>query len=318
MRTRTLGKSGIVVSELALGTWSLAGEAYGHVDGEEADKVLARARELGITLIDTADLYGSGEGHEPMEARIGRAIEKDDQVYVCTKGGNDVAGVPPRKRFDRMFLHRSAARSADRLRRAPDLYLLHNPTVETLRRGEAIGALEELQLEGVIKRWGVACGDAEVAAAAIELGAAVIEVGYNLLHQQDLNAISEQVKASGVGVLARSPLAYGLLCGTWPADKSFPDGDHRRDRWTPEELHERLKQVAALRPLVHDDVHTLRSAALRFVLSNQLVSSCVVGVRTVAQLEANARAIGKGPPYLPEDDMTKLPELLRAAGVRVE
>ncbi len=320
MRTRTLGKSGLVVSELSLGTWSLAGEAYGALpdgSGEEADKVLARARELGITLIETADVYGSGEGHEAMEARIGRAIDKDDQVYVCTKGGNDLAASPPRKRFDRMFLHRSAARSADRLRRAPDLYLLHHPTVETLRRGEAIGALEELQLEGVIKRWGVACGDGEVAAAAIELGAQVIELPYNLLHQRDLNDVSAQITASGVGVLARSPLAYGLLCGTWPADKTFPEGDHRRERWTPEDLHDRLKQVAALRPLVHDEVHTLRSAALRFVLSNQMVSSCVVGVRSVAQLEANVRAIGKGPPYLPDDDMRKLPELLKAAGVSI-
>ncbi len=315
MRTRTLGKSGLIVSELSLGTWGLAGDAYGPIEDEDADKILLRARELGITLIETADLYGAGDGKEPVEARIGRVLEKDDAVYVCTRGGNDLAATPPRKRFERMFLHRSAARSAERLRRPADLYLLHNPTVETLRRGEAIGAVEELQAEGVIKRWGVSCGDAEVAKVAIELGAVVIELAYNLFHQRDLNAITSEVKESNVGVLARSPLAYGLLCGTWPADRQFVEGDHRRDRWTTEDLHERLRQVAAMRPLVHDDVHTLRSAALRFVLSNQLVTSCVVGARSVGQIEANVRAIGKGPPYLTDVDLGTIPGLLQDAEV---
>lgn len=308
MRTRTLGKSGLVVSELALGTLPLAGELYGPVEPEEADRTLARARELGVTLFETADVYGAVG--ESMEARIGRVLERDDQAYVVTKGGNDVPN--GRKRFERMFLHRSAARSADRLRRKPDVYLLHHPTAETLRRGEAVGTLEELVRDGVIARWGVACGDLASAEVAIELGAPVIELAYNVFHQADLHELASKVTANHVGVLARSPLAYGLLCGTWPADKTFPDGDHRRDRWTRDDLTERLRQVAALRPLVHDEVHTLRAAALRFVLANQVVGSCVVGVRNGQQLEQNVRAIAKAPPYLPDADLARLPELLRA------
>ncbi len=320
MRTRTLGKSGLIVSELALGTWSLSGDAYGPVDDDEADKTIVRARELGITLIDTADVYGSSsstEGREHTESRIGRLIDKDDQCYIVTKGGNDINGTPPRKRFDRMFLHRSAARSSDRLRRPPDIYLLHNPTIDTLRRGEAIGTLEELIGEGVIKRWGVSCGDADVARVAIELGAPVIELAYNLFHQRDLIDVTEEIRSNNVGVLARSPLAHGLLCGTWPAERTFDEGDHRRDRWTPEELTERLRQVAAMRPLVHDEIHTLRSAALRFVLANQLVTSVVVGARTAQQIEANVRAVGKEPPYLTDEDLARIPTLLADAGVTI-
>lgn len=305
------------MSELALGTWGLAGEAYGSVEDEDADKAITRARELGITLIETADVYGSSEGKEPMESRIGRVLDRDDQCYVVTKGGNDVNGVPPRKRFDRMFLHRSAARSAERLRRPPDLYLLHNPLVETLRRGEAIGTLEELIQEKIIKRWGVSCGDSEVAKVAIELGAPVIEVAYNMFHQRDLVECIEDVKASSVGVLARSPLAHGLLCGTWPADRTFEPDDHRRERWTPTELTERLRQVAAMRPLVKEEIHTLRSAALRFVLANQLVTSCVVGVRSAQHVESNVRAVGKEPPYLSDEDLERIPGLLAEAGVKV-
>lgn len=317
MRTRALGNSGLVVSELSLGTWGLAGESYGDVDGDEADKTIARARELGVTLFETADVYGSNEGKEPMESRLGRVLDRDDQAFICTKGGNDVAGLPPKKRFDRMFLHRSAARSADRLRRPPDIYLLHNPTAATLRRGEAIGALEELIVDGVIKQWGVSCGDAETARVAIELGAKVIEVAYNLFQQRDLNEIGAEVKSSNVGLLARSPLAHGLLCGTWSADRVFDEGDHRRDRWTREELTERLRQVAAMRTLVSGEIHTLRSAALRFVLCNQIVSTCVVGARSGAQIEANIRAVGKGPPYLSDEDLGRIPMLLLEAGVRI-
>lgn len=316
MRTRALGNSGLVVSELSLGTWGLAGEAYGPVEGEEADKAILRARELGVTLFETADLYGSSDGKEPMESRLGRVLDRDDQAFICTRGGNDLTSVPPKKRFDRMFLHRSAARSADRLRRAPDIYLLHNPLAETLRRGEAIGALEELMADGVIKQWGVSCGDAETARVAIELGAKVIELAYNLFNQRDFIELSGEIKNANVGLLARSPLAHGLLCGTWSAERVFDEGDHRRDRWTPAEKTERLRQVAAMRTLVNGEIHTLRSAALRFVLCNHQVSSCVVGVKSAAQIEANIRAIGKGPPYLADDDLAKIPLMLLDADVR--
>ncbi|MGZ3417283.1 MAG: aldo/keto reductase [Polyangiales bacterium] len=317
MRKRSLGKTGLEVSELGLGTLGLAGEAYGPVSDEDVEKTVARARELGITLIDTADNYGAGEGHEPMESRLGKLLAGDDEVVFCTKGGNDPGAAPPRKRFDRMFLHRCAARSAERLRRKPDIYLLHHPTVETLRRGEATGSLDELVTEGVIGKWGVACGDVEVARVAISLGTPVIQVAYNLFHQRDLHEILDEASTNDVGILTRSPLSYGLLCGTWPAERTFPEGDHRRDRWTPEDLRERLKQVAALRPLVQGEIHTLRSVALRFVLSNLMVGSCIVGVRNAAQIEQNVRAIGEGPPYLSDEDLGKVPTILEAAGVVV-
>jgi aryl-alcohol dehydrogenase-like predicted oxidoreductase len=310
LRTRPLGKSGLVVSELALGTWGLSGEGYGPVSSDDADKTIIRARELGITLIDTADTYGArgGDPHaERMEKRLGRLLASDEGAIICTKGGNDLDASPARKRFDRDFLRLSAQRSADRLRRKPDLYLLHHPTVATLLRGEATSALEELQSEGVIRAWGVACGDAPVARAALERGASVVELPYNVFEQRALHEVTGELHEAKAGVLVRSTLAYGLLCGTWPADKTFPEGDHRRDRWTEAELRRRQADVAALRPLVKGDVHTIRAVALRYVLSNLLVSSAVVGVRTAAQLEANVRAIGDGPPYLSDADLAKIP-----------
>ena len=309
LRTRPLGKTGLIVSELALGTWGLSGEAYGEVSEADADGTVARARELGVTLFDTADSYGArgGDPHaERFEKRLGRLLDQDAAAIVCTKGGNDLEAAPARKRFDRAFLRRSAERSAERLRRAPHVYLLHHPTVATLHRGEATGALDELKKEGVISHWGVAATDADTARAALERGASVIELAYNIFAQRDLHELAGEIVESGAGVLARSPLAYGLLCGTWPAGKTFAEGDHRRDRWTEAELRQRLAEVAALRPLVHGDIHTIRAVALRYVLCNRMVASVVVGVRTPAQLEANVRAIGAGPPYLPDEDLSRI------------
>ncbi|GAC1578328.1 MAG: aldo/keto reductase [Polyangiales bacterium] len=312
LRTRTLGKSGLETSELALGTWALDARSYGPVASDEADRTIAKGYELGIRLFETADIYGL-EG-ERVEARLGRVLEKEKDALFCTKGGNDLAASPPKKRFDRVFLQTSAARSAERLRRPPDLYLLHHPSLDALHRGEAVAALDELVTAGVIRQWGVACGDTDVARLAMGLGATVIELAYNLLLQQDLHDLASEIMDLKVGVLARSPLAYGLLCGTWSPEQTFAEGDHRRDRWTSEDLTKRLRQVAALRPLVKAEVHTLRAVALRFTLSNQLISSVVVGAKSAAQIEQNVRAIGDGPPYLSEDDLSSIPLLLRGAG----
>jgi aryl-alcohol dehydrogenase-like predicted oxidoreductase len=307
MQTRTLGSTGLTVSAIGLGTWQLSGDAHGapppgsqaDVDlGIEADKTIARARALGVTLFEVSDTYGVSEGvgrapHETMERRLGRLLEGDADAVIVARGGNDLAANPPRKRFDRDFLRISAARTAERLRRAPDVYLLDHPQLSTVQSGEAIGALEELAKEGVIRRWGVACGDGDVAQAALDARAFVIEVAYNALRSRELHSLSADIRSQGVGVLARSTLAYGLLCGTWSPDRAFPEGDHRRERWSRAELTERLRQVAAFRPFVKDDIHTLRAFALRFVLSNGIVSAAVVGARTQTQLEQTVRAIGK-------------------------
>jgi aryl-alcohol dehydrogenase-like predicted oxidoreductase len=314
MRTRKLGKTGLELSELTLGTWPLTGEGYGPVDGEDADRAILRARELGINAFDTADHYGAS-GSEPFESRLGRLVGKDPGAIIVTRGGHDLAATPSRKRFDRLFLHRSAARSADRLRRAPDVYLLARPTLETIKHGEACDALGELVKDGVIKHWGVSCSDARTAIAAVERGAAVVGLAYNLFAQDDLHESLAEIASANVGLLTHSPLSYGLLCGTWSTDRRFADGDHRRDRWTPADLTHRLRQVAALRPLVHDDIHTLRAAALRFVLANGKVSSCIVGARSAQQIEGNVRAIGDGPPYLPTEDLVKVGELTVGATV---
>jgi len=312
VRKRPLGKTGLVVSELAIGTWGLAGESYGPVEEADAEKVLRRAVDMGYSLIDTADAYGGGR----MELLVGKILKDHPDLVVVTKGGVDRTTDPTRKTFDPAYLRGAVERSCKRLGvEALPVFLLHHPTPDSLYAMDAVEAALTLKTEGKIQHWGVACGDEDVARAAIDKGAEVIELAYNLTHPIDLHRLSGDIMVQGCGVLARSVLGYGLLAGMWAKDRSFPEGDHRNDRWTRMELEHRIEQLEAVRFLVKGEVHTMRGAAVRFVLANHLVSAAVLGARTVEQLEQLTRETGGGPRYLPDDDLRQLPRALDRVGI---
>lgn len=307
MNRRTLGNTGLTVAELALGTWGLSGDGYGPVSEAEQERVIERALALGIDLFDTAASYG----HGAMERRLGRLLPRTG-VHVVTKLGTDRDAVPPRKRFDPTFLRSAFEASRERLaREVLDVVLLHGPSLAAIERGEATGALEELRAAGALRAWGVTVTSIAVAKAAIGHGAQVLAIPFNAFHSSDLRALGPLLEERNVGVLAHSVLAYGLLCGLWPRDKVFPEGDHRADRWTPDELRQRLRQLDALRPVVRGEVTSLRAGALRYVLQSRLVGAAVLGPRSTLQLDQLVRDAGKGPPYLERDQSTALDARLR-------
>jgi aryl-alcohol dehydrogenase-like predicted oxidoreductase len=311
VRSRPLGKTGLVVSELALGTWGLSGEPYGTVEPKEAENVVARALEMGFSLFDTSDAYGAGK----MEALLGRILHQKN-VTVVTKGGTDRTTTPPRKRFDGEYLRGAVTRSLKRLKRdAIDLYLLQNPTPDALIGGEATDTMAALKTEGLVKHWGVSAGDPEVARAAIQVEAEVVQLAYNLFQAIDLHRLAGDVMVAGTGILAHSTLAYGLLAGMWTKDREFAEGDHRTQRWSRLELARRIGQLDAVRYLVRGDVLTMRGAAVRFVLANHLVTAAVLGPRTVAQLEQLVRETGSGPTYIPDDQLSGLSAALTRVGI---
>lgn len=312
MRKRALGKTELEVSELSLGTWGLSGDAYGPMVFAEVDRVIDKAIALGINLFDTADVYGKGA----MEKKLAERLPKDDTIVV-TKIGTDLDNTPPQKRFDPSYLRDAMMRSRDRLGRYPlDVVLLHNPTERIFKEGDTVAFMKESQDMGLIRSWGASIGSAAVGTAAIGAGAQVLELPYNAFMASDLHQLSPEITRSGVGILARSVLAHGLLTGHWSADREFDEGDHRAKRWTREELAHRISQLDALRPTVRDDVPNLRAVALRFVLSNQLVSSAVLGARSVFQLEHLVRDAG-APPYLKDTAMVELAARLSTAGLDV-
>jgi aryl-alcohol dehydrogenase-like predicted oxidoreductase len=294
-----------------LGTFGLSGDAYGAVEPAVQEAVIRRALDVGITLFETSDAYGAGQ----MEALLGKVL-KGHSAVVVTRGGLDRSTDPPRKRFDRSFLRDRILASCKRLERdAVPVYLLHNPSPDALAIGECVQALQDFKDEGLIQHWGVSAGDDIVAKMALDAGAEVLSMTYNLMHGRYVHRVAGDLMVTRAGLLAHSPLAYGLLAGLWPKDKEFPEGDTRRNRWTRLELETRIDHLNAVRFLVHGDVHTMRAAATRFVLANHMVSSLVLGPKSVEQLEQLVRETGGGPRYLPDGDLAELPRALERVGI---
>jgi len=307
---RRFGRLGFEVSELALGTWGLSGDAYGPVYEAELERIVELAVELGVTLFETADVYGAGA----MEKLLGDTLDLRT-TQVATKLGT-VREEPARKRFDVPYLKEALERSRDRLKReCIDIVLLHNPPVAALKSSDAIAFLREEKHAGRVAAWGVSAGSSEVAQAALDQSADVLELAYNLFEAQTLHKLTDRIAQTDTAVLARSVLAHGLLVGHWSPSKTFFEHDHRSKRWSPDGLRYRVSQLQAVRQMVGGEILTLRSAALRFVLSNQVVSSAVLGVRSQTQLRQLVREVGDGPEYLPDSVLGALPEWLQRAGI---
>jgi aryl-alcohol dehydrogenase-like predicted oxidoreductase len=160
----------------------------------------------------------------------------------------------------------------------------------------------------------VSAGSAGVASAALAAGAEVIEIAYNVFVGADLEGLA--LADDAVGVLARSVLAHGLLCGYWSESRTFPRTDHRSERWTTEQLRGRLRQLAAVSAILRGEVTTPRAAALRFALANPRVSSAVLGPRNRVQLDQLVREAGSGPSYLEDSQLTLLRAELKRLGVK--
>lgn len=312
MRTRPLGKSGIECSELALGTWGLSGDAYGPVSPEEQERVIVRALSLGVNLFETADCYGQGR----METLLARVLGDNPRAHIVTKIGTMLDAVPSRKCFEEAYLQRALDDSSKRLApRTPDVVLLHNPSVGALQSGRVAQWFEERIQAGQLRTWGVSAGSAQVAEAAIDLGAPVVQLAFNVFWSSDYHAVEQRARNRETAILARSVLAHGLLAGFWQKDRTFLPDDHRSERWTADELRYRLSQLDALRPLLQGGVSTLRAVALRWVLSHELVSAAILGPRSCLQLDQLVREAGKGPPYLPTGSLESLHTRLQALGV---
>ncbi|HEY6080617.1 MAG TPA: aldo/keto reductase [Polyangiaceae bacterium] len=312
MRRRTLGKTGLEISELCLGTWGLSGDGYGPIEETQQDQVIERALALGVMAFETADAYAKGA----MESRLGRLLAKHPDAIVITKVGTDRSSTPPQKRFDVDYLREAVSKSRERLQRPIDVLLLHNPSSVPFGRPALRELMEKLQSDGVIKAWGASVGSAEIGRAAIAAGAQVLELAYSAFYQRELNDLLGTVRDNNLGLLARSVLAHGLLCGQWPSTKTFPADDHRRERWTSDDFKKRISQLSAMRPVVTGSVTSLRAAALRFALDEELISSVVIGPKSSMQLDQLLRDAGREPPYLPTSGRTALRNRLASVGIK--
>jgi aryl-alcohol dehydrogenase-like predicted oxidoreductase len=313
MKQRKLGDSEVELSEISLGTWGLASDAYGRSDPKRFREVVDKALELGITTFDLAPLWGDGTAEEV----VGEAVkEKREEVQLVTRAGARWNGSALDLDTSPEAIEKDCERSLERLgAETIDLWLLHEPKDELWLRDDWREVVEKLKKEGKIRAWGATASTADSARMAVSGGADAICITYNMIASDDLHDLSGEISKANCGVLARSPLMHGLLAGRWAEYRSFPRTDHRRDRWSSQALRARIRQIDKLRFLVHGNVASLAEAALRYVLANSLVTSAVVGARTQAQVESAVAASVEEPPYLPDDDLVKIPQVLAAAKV---
>jgi aryl-alcohol dehydrogenase-like predicted oxidoreductase len=295
---RTLGKTGWRVSAISFGAWAIGGD-WGEVSEKDALAALHRAVDEGINLFDTADVYGDGRS-ERLLARL-RRERPGETLYFPTKAGrrlNPHTADGYTEENLRRFIERSLKNlEADAL----DLVQLHCPPTEVYYRPEVFEALDEMKREGLIQHYGVSVEKVEEGLKALEYpGVASVQIIFNLFRQRPAKLFFREAQANDVGVLARVPLASGLLSGRITRERTFSDTDHRRynrhgeafdrgETFSGVDFETGLQAVDALRPLVPEGA-TMAQFALRWILMFDAVSCAIPGGKHPEQVAENAAA----------------------------
>ena len=307
MEQRVLGKTGRAASIVGLGTWQL-GADWGSVTESDALAVLRAAVESGVTFLDTADVYGDGRS----ERIIGQFLAGNPgaEFTVATKMGRRVAQDPACFTLDnfRAWTDRSRANlGTDRL----DLVQLHCPPTPVFSSGAVYDALDTLVAEERIAAYGVSvetCGEALTAIA--RPGTATVQIILNAFRRKPLDEVLPAAHAARVGIIARVPLASGLLSGRYTHETSFAADDHRTFNRHGEAFDagetfsgvdfdtgvDAAREFAALAPAGA----TPAQAALRWVIQQPGVSTVIPGARNPEQAAQNAAAAGL-PPFSDTD-----------------
>lgn len=315
MHYRTLGRTGIQVSDIGFGAWAIGGATdvggvpvgWSNTTDAESLAAIRRARELGVTFFDTADIYGHGRS----ESLLGLVLSRHrDGVVIATKVGNvRTSSGEHRKDFSKRHIFYAIDGSLKRLRTDyVDVYQVHNPTMADLRRGEIQEAMEMLQDWGKIRVWGVSVSLPEEGVEIIQQGwGYTLQVLFNMLNQQPAQMLFPLAKEKGYGIIARVPLASGLLSGKFRADTRFPPNDVRQNFLTPRRLQEVKQRVDEVKGIVGGSAPNLAEAALRYVISYDAVSTAIPGARNHHQVELNVAASGQP---LPPGTIARLEERL--------
>lgn len=316
MQTRTLGRTGRTVSAIGLGTWQL-GADWGDVDEADALAVLDAARDAGVTFFDTADVYGDGRS----ETLIGRWLREHpgSGVTVATKMGRRMPQQHENYSLEhfRAWADRSRANlGVDTL----DLVQLHCPPTSVYADDRIFDALDTLVDEGAIAAYGVSVEQVEEALTAIARpNVATVQIILNAFRLKPLDEVLPAARAAGVGIIARVPLASGLLSGRYTLDTEFAPNDHRSfnrhgesfdvgETFSGVDYETGVRAAQEFVELAHDAApeRTPAQVALAWVSMQKGVSSVIPGARNPEQARANAAA---GSIELPADFEASVREL---------
>jgi aryl-alcohol dehydrogenase-like predicted oxidoreductase len=301
MRERPFGRSRDRVSEVGLGCWQLGGADWGDVSDEQALATLSAAADAGVTLFDTADVYGLGRSEE-LVGRFLKARKADHEkgrFFVATKLGRfpEPGGA---KNFSPAAFRAHTEASLKRLGvEALDLTQLHCVPTEHLKRGDVFDWLATLQKEGKVRHWGASVESmAEAMLCVRRPGIASLQIIFNVFRQKPLSELFGEARHRGVALIVRLPLASGLLSGKMARDTSFAPTDHRNynrdgqqfnvgETFAGLRFEKGVELADALKPLVPPSM-TMAQMALRWCLDFEGVTAVIPGARSPQQAKENA------------------------------
>ena len=307
------------VSEISLGTWAFGGD-WGTVGEDDAYAALNRAIDLGVNFLDTADAYGDGRS----EKLIGRLLKArpNDEIFVATKAGRRL-DPHTAEGYNKANLTAFVERSLTNLGvEALDLLQLHCPPTEAYRQDSTFEALDDLQRAGKLKNHGVSVEKVEEAKMALDYpGVRTVQIIFNVFRQKPAEEFFPLAEERNIGVLARVPLASGLLSGKMSPDRSFDESDHRNfnrngeafdrgETFSGVNFETGLRTAEDLKPLVPEGA-TLAQFALRWILMHPAVSCAIPGGKNPSQVEDNVAAADLPP--LSDEAMRRAREVYDAA-----
>jgi aryl-alcohol dehydrogenase-like predicted oxidoreductase len=302
MKYRTLGRTGWKISEISFGAWAIGG-AWGTVDDSESLAALHAALDGGVNFFDTADVYGDGRS-ERLLARLKK--ERKEDFYIATKAGRRLPVQTPGG-YNRKNLTAFVNRSLRNLRTdAIDLLQLHCPHPEVYYRPEVFGMLDDFVKAGKLRHYGVSVEKVEEALKAIEFpNVQSVQIIFNIFRQRPSELFFAEAQRRQVGILARVPLASGLLSGKISRASKFARDDHRNfnrhgeafdrgETFSGVDFDTGLRAVEQLKKLTPSGV-SLAQFALRWILEFPAVTCSIPGAKRPDQVSENIAAAGLPP-----------------------
>jgi len=304
MHYRTIGNTDVQVSEIGLGTWAFASGAYGTVAETDSLNTIQLALDSGITLFDTAPLYGNAERDGISEEILGKGLGTNRKnVLISTKfGRNSTQRATPN--FHAQRAYESVEASLKRLNTDHiDVLFFHSPFSRDDIHNDVWEALADLKQQGKVRLIGHSISkfeDTQQMARdwASERKIDVIQVVYSLMNRESSDLIHD-LGQQGIGIFARESLANGFLSGTITRDTQF-ESNNLNKRYSPEEISERVAYVESLNFLIRNDITTMPQAALRWVIDNPNVSLVLSGAKNPTELQ-DAIAASQCSPFTQEE-----------------
>ena len=294
MQYRTLGRTGLKISEIGFGTWGMGGTMWLGAEDNESLRALHRAADLGMNFLDTALVYGEGHSEQLLAKFL---KERPDPMYVATKippknmNWPARTGTPLGKAFPYGHIIESTERSLKNLGvDTIDLQQLHVWLDDWTDVSEWYEAVSTLKAEGKIRHIGISINDHQPANAlkAVHSGKIdTVQVIYNIFDQDPEDVLFPACHAENVGVIVRCPFDEGALTGNIRPDSTFPPGDWRNRYFSGNRKQQVFDRVERLRGLLGKEASTLPELAMRFCLHHPAVATVIPGMRLMRNVETN-------------------------------